>query len=50
MPRKVLSAIDVLLNLVFTAFNKVLWLVIITAFVTFTFTASMLILGYNLAK
>lgn len=50
MPRKVLSAIDVVTNLVFTAFKKVVVLVIVTALVTFAFTASMLILGYNLAK
>lgn len=49
MPRKVLSAIDVLLNLVFTAFKKAVWLVIITAFAASVFTASILVLGYSLA-
>lgn len=50
MTRKVLGAIDAAMNLVFTAFRKVVWTVIITALVAATFTASILILGYNLAK
>lgn len=45
-----LSAFNAVANLVFTAFKKVVWIIVITAVCASAVTAGMLVLGYNLAK
>jgi hypothetical protein len=50
MPRKIISAADILAGVVLAAFRKVLWTVITVAFLASAFATSIFILIYSLVK